>query len=206
MRIKVCGITQMEQLRQLESMSVDFAGIIFYEKSKRFIGHKLEGHASQIKVLPIKKVGVFVNAYAATIKKAVDTYGLAYVQLHGDETPDFCTELNDMVPVIKAFRIGRNENIEQQLKSYSAGCSYFLFDTDSKEYGGTGKKFNWSVLEHLDIQHPFFLSGGIGPEDVAAIRAFHHPAFFAIDVNSCFETAPGVKNLDKVKDFVAALK
>jgi phosphoribosylanthranilate isomerase len=206
MKLKVCGITKYDQLLQLDHLGVDFAGLIFYERSKRFVGDKLKNEAPDIKRLPIKKVGVFVNAGTEAIKKAVDDYDLAFAQLHGDESPDFCKQVNNLVPVIKAIRIGTAPNIEEQLLQYSDACTYFLFDTDSKEYGGTGKKFSWHVLQNKNIPKPFFLSGGIGLEDIVELKAFDHPQLFAIDVNSRFETEAGVKDMEKVKELINILK
>lgn len=206
MRLKVCGITRFEQLQQLNRLGVDFAGLIFYEKSKRFVGGRLKEHQPDIRGLAIQKVGVFVNADTHTIKKAVEEYGISYAQLHGDETPAFCEQVNNFVSVIKAVRVGAETNMEEQLELYSEACAYFLFDTDSREYGGTGKKFNWDLLQNINISRPFFLSGGIGIEDVEEVKNLQHPRLFAIDVNSRFETEPGVKDMNKVKEFLVALK
>lgn len=199
MKVKVCGMTNLEQLQQLEAMHIDFAGMIFYPKSARFVGDKLSHFKSQISNLKLNKVGVFVNADIATIKDAVEAYGLKYVQLHGDETPQFCAAVKSFVSVIKAIRIGLDTNLDEQLKQYEDVCDYFLFDTDSKQYGGSGKRFNWEVLQNAAINKPFFLSGGIGLEDIEAVTHFQHPNLFAIDVNSKFEVAPGLKDMNKVK-------
>ncbi len=206
MKLKVCGMTKYDQLLQLDQLGVDFAGLIFYDKSKRFVGDKLKGHASDIRELQIKKVGVFVNSDTDTIQKAVEEYDLSFAQLHGDESPAFCEQVNGIVSVIKAIRIGADTKIEEQLKSYNESCAYFLFDTDSKDYGGTGKKFNWEVLQNATIAKPFFLSGGIGLEDVNEVKSFQHPQLFAIDVNSRFETEPGIKDMRKVGAFLSELK
>jgi phosphoribosylanthranilate isomerase len=180
-------------------MGVPFAGMIFYPKSARFVGDKLTNFKFEISNLKLNKVGVFVNAEIETIKEAVEAYGLQYVQLHGDETPEFCKQVKIFVAVIKAIRIGPDTNLDEQLKQYEDTCDYFLFDTDSKQYGGSGKQFNWEVLQNITINKPFFLSGGIGLEDLAAVTNFQHPNLFAIDVNSKFEVAPGIKDMNKVK-------
>lgn len=206
MKLKVCGITQYDQLLQLNRLGVDFAGLIFYEKSKRFVGDKLRSHASEIRELQIKKVGVFVNSDIETIQRAVEEFDLGFAQLHGDESPAFCEQVNNIVSVIKAVRISASTNIEEQLALYNESCAYFLFDTDSKEYGGTGKKFNWNTLLNANIQKPFFLSGGIGLEDVEEVKKISHPQLFAIDVNSRFETAPGIKAMDKMNRFFTDIK
>jgi phosphoribosylanthranilate isomerase len=206
MKLKVCGITSLEQLQQLQDLNVDFAGLIFYERSKRVVGDKLENQKWEIKNLKIKKVGVFVNAEIAEIKKTIDEYGLNFVQLHGEETPEACEKIQGFTSVIKAIQIGSGANLDEQLASYENSCDYFLFDTASKQYGGTGLQFDWQKLEEANFSKPFFLSGGIGLEDIEKIKTFQHPKLFAIDVNSRFETRPGVKDLGQVASFVKLLK
>lgn len=205
MKIKVCGITQLEQLRQLQELGVDYAGLIFFEGSKRYAGEVLKEDREAIRSLAIKRVGVFVNTELAVIRQAIADYGLSAVQLHGDETDEFCLELMDKVKVIKVFRIGGEVAIDTLTEPFLNVCHYFLFDTDTSSYGGSGKQFDWSVLREAAIGKPFFLSGGIGPSDVEKIRAFQHPFFYAVDVNSRFETEPGVKDLEKVKQFLNGL-
>jgi phosphoribosylanthranilate isomerase len=206
MKLKVCGMTSFEQLQKLDQLGVDFAGLIFYENSKRFVGNKLSDQKSEIRSLKIKKVGVFVNPKIGTIKKEVNEYGLSYVQLHGDESAEFCSEVKNFVPVIKALRINEETDLEKELNVFGETCDYLLFDTDSKQYGGTGKQFNWNTLRQMEINKPFFLSGGIGLEDIDKIKNFLHPILFAIDVNSRFESEPGIKDMSKVEEFMNALK
>lgn len=206
MNLKVCGMTDFEQLKTLEEFGIEFAGLIFYEGSKRFVSNKLEDQKSQIRNLQIKRVGVFVNARTEDIKEKVKEYGLSYVQLHGDESPEFCEEIKKFIPVIKAVRINDETKLLNELRDYEEACDYFLFDTDSKHYGGTGKKFDWQILESVAIAKPFFLSGGIGLQDVAEINAFDHPMFYAIDINSKFEISHGIKDLKQVEAFIQNLK
>jgi phosphoribosylanthranilate isomerase len=206
MKLKVCGMTSFDQLQQLQEMGVDFAGLIFYENSKRFVGNKLSDQKSEIRNLKIKKIGVFVNAEIDTIKKEVNEYGLTYVQLHGDESTEFCREVKDFVHVIKVIRINDQSDLEKELTVFEEACDYLLFDTDSKQYGGTGKQFNWNRLIQPDVKKPFFLSGGIGLEDVDKVKSFHHGMLYAIDVNSRFETSPGIKNLEQVEVFLEGIK
>ena len=170
MKLKVCGITSFEQLQKLEQLGVDFAGLIFYGNSKRFMGDKLNTQKSQIRNLQIKKVGVFVNAEANNIKKEVEEYGLSYIQLHGDESAEFCKEVKSFVPVIKAIGINEESDFEKDLQVFDKACDYLLFDTDSKQYGGSGKQFNWDRLKQANISKPFFLSGGIGIEDIDKLK------------------------------------
>jgi phosphoribosylanthranilate isomerase len=205
MKIKVCGITSVEQLRQLESLGVDYAGLIFFEGSKRYIGDKLYNNNESVRNTGIKKVGVFVNTELEIIEEAIKEYGLYAVQLHGDETDEFCLELMDKAKVIKVFRIGGDETIDALVEPFQAACHYFLFDTDTSTFGGSGKQFNWALLEDATVGKPFFLSGGIGPDDVEKLEAFQHPYLYAVDVNSRFETEAGVKDMELVKQFVSEL-
>jgi phosphoribosylanthranilate isomerase len=205
MKIKVCGITSLEQMQQLQEMGIDYCGMIFYEGSRRFAGRKLDALKSDIRAASIEKVGVFVNADYDTIINAVKDYGLTAVQLHGDETDEFCLELMDKVQVIKVFRIADQNDIDKLIEPFQNASHYFLFDTDTTAYGGSGKQFDWSVLESAKINKPFFLSGGIGLEDIEKVKAFQHPYLYAVDVNSCFETAPGVKDMQRVQKFANTL-
>ena len=208
MKIKVCGITRIEQMQQLQDLGVDYTGMIFYEGSKRYIKDKLENQKSVITNLSINKVGVFVNAEYETIIKAINEYQLYAIQLHGDETDEFCLELMDKVQVIKVFQINSEENIEELTKPFLNTCHYFMFDTaplGGVEPGGTGLQFDWSILEKAKINKPFFLSGGIGIDDIEKITLFHHPCLFAVDVNSRFEISPGIKDMKKVERFITEL-
>ena len=208
--IKVCGITQFKQLQQLEALNIDYAGLIFYKDSPRYMGDKLSGKEIKNADFDLKKVGVFVNPSYSDLLDAIDDYGLDIVQLHGNETPEMCEELNAEVEVIKAFRLGENGagNIDKLVEPYDAVCDYYLFDTAGlkESFGGTGQQFNWSILNSAKIEKPFFLSGGIGPGDAAKVKAFKHPDFFAIDVNSKFETEPGVKDMAAILRFLQAFK
>ena len=138
----------------------------------------------------------------------VEKFELDMVQLHGDESPELCEEISEDVEVIKAFRIGEDTvSIDKLVAPYDNVCDYYLFDTKSAgSKGGTGKKFDWKKLTDSKIEKPFFLSGGIGPEDVAAVKKFKHPDFYAVDVNSLFEKEPGVKDMGLVLKFVRDLK
>ncbi|MEM7037774.1 MAG: tryptophan synthase subunit beta, partial [Bacteroidota bacterium] len=135
-----------------------------------------------------------------TILEKTELYGLDYVQLHGDESPGFCAAVDGFVPVIKAFRVGEGFDFEA-LGKYEAACSYFLFDTKGKNYGGNGTKFDWDLLNGYAGSTPFLLSGGIGPEDAEIVRAFEHPRMAGVDLNSGFEMEPGLKDIAKVKEF-----
>jgi phosphoribosylanthranilate isomerase len=209
MNIKVCGITQFKQLQQLEALNIDYAGLIFYKDSPRFMGDKISGKEVKDADFDIKKVGVFVNPGYSELLDAIDEYGLDIVQLHGNETPELCEDLSAEVEVIKAFRIeAGTTDIDALVAPYDAVCDYYLFDTAGlkESFGGTGQQFDWTILKKAKIEKPFFLSGGIGPDDAAKVKAFSHPDFFAIDVNSKFETAPGVKDMAALLKFLQAFK
>jgi phosphoribosylanthranilate isomerase len=209
MRIKVCGMTLPEQAGALEEMGATLAGFIFYPKSPRYMGNKISPEKMKQIKGKIAKVGVFVNATYDDLMKTVEDYRLDMVQLHGDETPKYCEKIADYISVIKAFRLGENDNIEWMVKPYQDVCDMFMFDTMGAGYGGTGKKFNWEVLKQSSISKPFFLSGGIEPGDEARLKEFSvSPAaktLFAVDINSKFEITAGIKNMEKVKAFCEKL-
>ena len=209
MRVKVCGMTQLEQVEQLEEIGATFAGFIFYPKSPRYALRHLT--TAQIKKEnKVNKVGVFVNASMDSVLQMVDECRLHMVQLHGDESPKFCEKIADYISVVKAFRLSDNDHIEWMIKPYMGVCDMFLFDTEGAGYGGTGKKFNWDILDGSVIGKPFFLSGGIQPDDSNKLKAFAQTpvanALFAVDINSKFELTPGVKDMGKVRKFVEELK
>jgi len=130
------------------------------------------------------------------------------VQLHGNESPEMCEDLSSEVEVIKVFHIKDNkEDIDALVKDYDAVCDYYLFDKATDySIGGTGQQFDWDILTRAKIEKPFFLSGGIGPDDAAKIKAFKHPDFFGVDINSQFEKSPGIKDMGKLLHFKQALK
>jgi len=208
MNIKVCGITELKQLQQLDGLDIDFAGMIFYKDSPRYIGGKLSAKDIKKADFDLKKTGVFVNPEMIEVLDAIDEYGLEVVQLHGDETPEMCDDLSSEVEVIKAFRIKGDEDIDKLVAPYDAVCDYYLFDTGGlkESFGGTGQQFDWSILAKAKIEKPFFLSGGIGVEDAARVKAFKHPDMFGVDINSKFEVSPGVKDMKLLLQFKQGLK
>jgi len=208
MRVKVCGITQVEQLSILPEIGAAFAGLIFYPKSPRYVLRHLT--TSQIKKeANTNKVGVFVNASIEEVLQMVDECRLHMVQLHGDESPRYCEKLADYISVIKAFRISETDNINWRIKEYSNVCDMYMFDTEGAGYGGTGKKLNWEKLQDVVVGKPYFLSGGIEPTDVEKLKEFltrsESKALFAIDINSKFETLPGIKDIELIKNFTDQL-
>jgi phosphoribosylanthranilate isomerase len=208
MKIKVCGITSVEQLNELQDIGVDYAGFIFYEKSPRFVGsHLLTGDHVKKAGLSVNKVGVFVNADEAQILKMVDEWGLDVVQLHGEESPVFCEKISNHVKTIKAFRVNDQELLSYKIAPYENVVDFFLFDAMGEQYGGTGNQFNWEVIADSNISKPFFLSGGIGPSDISSIISFVGKGIncFAVDVNSKFELQPGKKDMNMVKSFYGSI-
>ena len=208
MNTKVCGITQLKQLQQLDGLDIDFAGLIFYKDSPRYAGDKIAKEDLKNSDFDLKKVGVFVNADYDEIMQAVEDYGLDVVQLHGDESPELCEELSEDVEVIKAFKVKDSKvSIDELVADYDEVCDYYLFDTASSEVeGGTGKQFDWKILSKAKIEKPFFLSGGIGVDDVKKVKAFKHPDYYAVDINSKVEKEPGVKDMGLVLQFRQGLK
>lgn len=205
MRIKVCGMTQPKQVAQLGEMGVAFAGFIFYPKSPRYVFKHMT--ITQLrKENTINKVGVFVNASIEEVLHMVDECRLHMVQLHGDESPKYCEKIADYVSVVKAFRMSDNDSPDWMIRPYMEVCDMFMFDTMGAGYGGTGKKFDWSMIKNSVIGKPFFLSGGIEPGDTERLKEFSNEpvakALFAVDINSKFESSPGVKDMGLVRKFV----
>jgi phosphoribosylanthranilate isomerase len=208
MNIKVCGITTLKQLQQLDGLEVDFAGLIFHKDSPRFVGDKIDPAAIKNSDFDLKKVGVFVNPEMIEVLDAIDHYGLDVVQLHGEESPEMCEDLSSEVEVIKAFSISsETTNIDALVAPYDAVCDYYLFDNKATDgAGGTGKKFDWKKIADSKIEKPFFISGGIGADDAKLVKAFKHPDYFGADLNSLFEKEPGVKDMALVLKFKHGLK
>jgi phosphoribosylanthranilate isomerase len=209
MRVKVCGMTQLDQVKKLDEMGVDFAGLIFYPKSPRYAGRSISGDQLKKSKLRIGKVGVFVNAPYEQMMRTVDEYGLDMVQLHGDETPRTCEQIANYVTVVKVFRLSEHDPIDWIIKSFEESCDMFMFDTLGAGYGGTGKKFNWDLLKTASIEKLFFLSGGIEAGDTEKLKSFFEEEvskkLFSIDINSRFEIHAGVKDLSKIKSFLESL-
>jgi phosphoribosylanthranilate isomerase len=205
MNIKVCGITDMKQLHQLEGLDIEFAGLIFYKESSRYAGDRINGADLKKADLDIRKVGVFVDPELIDVLDVIDEYGIDVVQLHGNESPQLCEDLSTEVEVIKAFRVGTDPdvNIDRMVKSYDAVCDYYLFDTFGKKesLGGNDSSFDWEILKKAKIEKPFFISGGIGPDDARKLLSFSHPDFFGADISDQFEKSPGVKDMAMLLKF-----
>ena len=196
-KLKICGIVPGKTDLHISKMA-DMLGFIFYDKSPRFADPSI--HSKIKSINGIEKVGVFVNETFQIITELIDKTGLTMVQLHGEESPDFCNALRTQVGVIKTFSIYGPEDLER-IEKYKGSVDYFLFDTKGENRGGNGIKFNWDILKDHRFGHPFFLSGGISRQDADIIRSYEHPELVGIDINSCFETQPGMKDLSLIDDF-----
>lgn len=194
-----------ENILETATLKPDYFGFIFYDKSPR----NFEDIIPQLDK-SIQKVGVFVNATFEEIMLKVKQYQLDLVQLHGEESPEFCQLLQlNKLKVIKSFNLDNQFNFNN-LKFYFNCCDYFLFDTKGKNYGGNGTSFDWRILERHNLNKPYFLSGGIGPKSVTELKEFLQKDYAknctTIDLNSQFEIEPGHKNPDTLKTFIQNLK
>lgn len=195
---------EAENIRQADKLGIDWMGFIFYGKSLRAIS------ASQLATLDLqlsaKKVGVFVNATLWDMMETATNCRLDYLQLHGHESPDTCYALHKRgYALIKAFPISTANDLKPT-EAYEGSVDYFLFDTQCNGYGGSGQQFDWSLLSNYHGETPFLLSGGIHPQSMKAIRDFSHPRFAGIDLNSGFETAPGMKDIHSLTTFINKIK
>lgn len=193
----------LENIREVGKLLPQYLGFIFFTESPRFVGDDFEMPALDPS---IKKVGVFVNARSEIILEKVKRYKLDAVQLHGQEQAEQCRELSThKLLVIKAFPVG--DKLEfQHLKSYHGAVDFFLFDTKGKYHGGNAKRFNWNILTDYDQQTPFFLSGGLTPDHIDEAKGLKDMNIAALDVNSGVESAPAVKDIEKVKQVIERLK
>ncbi|MCD0479226.1 phosphoribosylanthranilate isomerase [Chryseobacterium sp. LC2016-29] len=218
-KLKVCGLTQLGQIRELVALKIDFIGFIFYEKSPRYVLN----HLSLEDIFKIEhsgKGGVFVNENADKIIEIAEKADLNFIQLHGDESEDFILELRKKlkpeIKIIKVIRVGNqiSDFRFQTQKIFDSAqtdnqqpttINYLLFDTESKAFGGTGKSFDWNILNEIEIPLPYFLSGGISLENFHQLKTINQQPF-ALDINSKFEIEPGIKDVEKIKEFVNKFK
>lgn len=201
-QIKVCGMTEGENIRAVEALGVDLIGFIFYPRSPRFA-------RSVPSYLPERagRVGVFVDSGYDEIMLLRDEFGLEYAQLHGAEPPEFCERLRRAgLRVIKAFGIGpAGDGLPAADSGYAEACDLYLFDTRSAGYGGSGRPFEWDALRHYSERVPFFLSGGVGPDSVVSIEHIENDMFVGVDLNSRFELSPGVKDVASLAAFIESI-
>lgn len=206
MEVKVCGMRQRENiLRLVSEVNPDWMGLIFYPKSPRFVADEL---AAQIDGIDVKKVGVFVNENLEDVLQKIELFRLSAVQLHGNESVGFVGDLSQKTAVEIWKVVSVKEAIDwDALRVYLPFVSKFLFDTATTEHGGSGKKFNWDVLKSYPFETGFLLSGGLDEESVAEVLALSQevPQLEGVDLNSRFEDAPGLKNVDRLKNFKTSL-
>ena len=198
--VKVCGMREAENIREVEALGIDLMGFIFWPKSSRYVSER-PAYMPQT----AKRVGVFVNEDIKQVKRIAEEYSLDVIQLHGSESPDYIRQLGsvcgDTIATVKAFNIATAADLDAT-KSYEGIVDYFLFDTKTPIPGGSGVQFDWSLLADYVGQTPFLLSGGIGPDDAERVCAFSHPKCIGIDLNSRFEISPGLKDVEKLKKFL----
>lgn len=195
-----------DNIDAIASLGPDYMGFIFYSKSPRYIGNNYSAENIHHISCSIKKTGVFVNASEQEISKAVTRFELDAVQLHGSESVELCLMVKQMgVEVIKAFQVDEEFDFFD-LKAYTEVCDYYLFDTKTKYFGGSGHKFDWNILNKYDNNKPIFLSGGITINDIEDIMNLQHLNIYAVDINSRFEKEPALKDVEMVSDFIQKIK
>lgn len=207
-KLKVCGMREPTNILELAALKPDYMGFIFYPDSKRYVKGL---DPDVLKALPadIKTTGVFVDEELQNVVETAFSYGLHAIQLHGKESPAYCLALKELlaqtdVEIIKAFGIDATFDFAQ-LSKYVLSVDYFLFDTQTPAHGGSGLVFDWSILEAYVLDKPYFLSGGIGLDSLSALKATKDERRYAIDVNSKFELAPGLKDIDRLIEFKTQL-
>jgi phosphoribosylanthranilate isomerase len=204
MKIKVCGMRAPGNIAALMGLQPDYMGLIFYAKSPRYVAGL---QAADVQNLPsaVLKTGVFVNEKVEIVNGLISQFNLNVVQLHGNESAEVCQQLRSKATVFKAFGIDEKFKFDQ-LTPYANSVDYFLFDTKTKVHGGSGRTFDWSVLNNYKLEVPFFLSGGLSLENLENVRHIKHPAFYGVDLNSRFETEPGLKDIDKLREAFKILR
>ena len=200
--IKVCGMREAENIREVEALGIDMMGFIFWPKSSRYVSERPAYLPTQC-----KRVGVFVNEDVEKVKHIAEDYALDFIQLRGSESPEQISHLSPLashLSIIKAFNIATADDLEAT-KPYEGLVDYFLFDTKAQLPGGSGQQFDWSVLTNYVGKTPFLLSGGIGPDDAKRVKAFNHSKCVGFDLNSKFEVEPALKDIQKLKTFLEQL-
>ena len=201
MKIKVCGLNNPENIVALSKLKIDFMGFIFYKKSVRYFNNALSFDEARQIPKSIKKVGVFVNEPLYDVLNTTAHFDLDIVQLHGNETVNYCKELMPYVKIIKTCAIGDSVPT-QTIQEFNNVCDYFLFDTACANYGGSGKTFDWQILNAVSIDKPFFISGGINPQNYNEVKKLSFKNLIGLDLNSGFELSPGVKDTEKINQTI----
>lgn len=200
LKIKICGMKYPDNINEVLALEPDFMGFIFYPKSRRFVGEDFM--MPSVWASQTKRVGVFVNQSLAYVLDKASHHQLTYIQLHGSESPEHCLYLrNKGYCIIKAFGIHPLFNFEEIIP-YLPVVDYFLFDTHTPEFGGSGKSFNWATLDQYTFEKPFFLSGGLSAALLRKQKLPVHPQLYALDINSSVEDRPGVKNPAAVQELM----
>jgi phosphoribosylanthranilate isomerase len=206
LHIKVCGLRDPGNIEQVCRLGPDMVGYIFYPHSGRYVGADPDPAMFRIPRPPVRKVGVFVNEPLLAVQRTFEKYHLDLVQLHGEESPEYCMALaGSEIPVIKAFGPGIIGNREE-IAEYVEQVSYFLFDSRGPGYGGTGEQFDWDLLQRFSIPFPFILSGGLAPEDASRISVLEHDWLWGVDLNSRFERSPGLKEVELLEHFMQKIR
>lgn len=205
MKIKVCGMRDWGNIQLISELAPEFMGFIHHKDSPRDVTNLKMRFIIQGLPDHIEPTAVFVDPELEMVKTKIEDCGYTHVQLHGAESPEFCRNIMSDVKIIKTFHIDAEFDFAI-LQDYEQVCDYYLFDTNSSKPGGSGKKFDWDLLKKYYGDKPFFLSGGIGENDVAKIKALVIPTLFAIDVNSKFESEPAIKEMGKLDGFIKAFR
>ena len=210
LKVKICGMRDPQNIDDVARLEPDYMGFIFWEGSPRFVGLKLSTVQLQNFDSRIKKVGVFVDQSIEYILDKKDAYFLDAVQLHGGETPEFCRELSSRVPglpLVKAFGVAPGFDFKE-LEAYEPYCAWFLFDAKTPQHGGSGVSFDWSILADYQGYNQFFVSGGIGRDNIRGLMAAMagHDKFMGIDLNSGVEVRPGFKSISLVREVISEVR
>jgi len=205
LKLKICGMREPDNILEVTALKPNYMGFIFYPESPRFVKSLTYEVVHLALMHDIEPIPVFVDASVTSILHAIEIYPFTIVQLHGHETPETCAALRENgLNVIKAISLSDSKDLEVS-KLYRDCCDLFLFDTKTQDYGGSGNSYDWNILQDYDEDIPFFLSGGIGPDDAKKVLAFNHPSLFGIDINSRFEIKPALKDVRLIKSFIDQL-
>lgn len=203
LKLKVCGMRDVENITQVAHLNPDYMGFIFYPKSPRYVGDMALDVVCNLKEKGVVPVAVCVNESFESTMAIVSNYGFDHLQLHGSESPELCQKLqSEGLSIIKAFSIAEPRDLEATV-GYEKCCDYFLFDTKTRLFGGSGHSFDWEILNDYQGAVPFFLSGGIGADDVEKVRALTHQKLYCLDLNSRFELEPALKDVSLLEKTMA---